>query len=83
MWVCVCACARARMRARVCVRAFVEDIVMILVFPLKCISPLIVELSSDKDDPYVTARYEDGKFFYQGEWYEHCSKYNSYTVYKI
>jgi len=32
------------------------------------------ELSSDKDDPYVTARYEDGKFFYQGEWFQKGDK---------
>jgi len=32
------------------------------------------ELSSDKDDPLVTARYEDGKFFYQGEWFQKSDK---------
>jgi len=32
------------------------------------------ELSSDKEDPYVTARYEDGKFFYQGQWFQKGEK---------
>lgn len=32
------------------------------------------ELSSVKDDPLVTARYEDGKFFYQGDWFHKSDK---------
>jgi len=32
------------------------------------------ELSADKGDPLVTARYEDGKFFYQGEWFQKSDK---------
>ena len=27
------------------------------------------ELSSQDRDPLITARYEDGKFFYENEWY--------------
>lgn len=32
------------------------------------------ELSSDKNDPLIIARYEDGKFFYQGEWFQKSDK---------
>lgn len=32
------------------------------------------ELSIQEKDPLVTARYEDGKFFYQGEWFQKGEK---------